>query len=76
MLSAWLGDLTSRDLDIGVILMRPFAAGGLVGRSPSAGELAPLAGHGVTTWPQALLKYGSAIPRCRCRYRRRPTRPA
>ena len=34
----------AQDLGIGVILMRPFAAGGLVGRSPSAGELAPLAG--------------------------------
>jgi aryl-alcohol dehydrogenase-like predicted oxidoreductase len=50
------------DLGIGVILMRPFAAGGLVGRAPSAEALAPLAGHGVTTWPQALLKYGLSHP--------------
>jgi aryl-alcohol dehydrogenase-like predicted oxidoreductase len=50
------------DLDIGVILMRPFAAGELVGRSPSPADLMPLASHGVTTWPQALLKYGLSHP--------------
>jgi len=50
------------DLGIGVILMRPFAAGGLVGRSPSAQELAPLAPFGVTSFPQALLKYGLSHP--------------
>ena len=52
----------AEELRIGVILMRPFAAGGLVGRSPSAAELAPLADFGVTTWPQALLKYGLSHP--------------
>jgi aryl-alcohol dehydrogenase-like predicted oxidoreductase len=52
----------AQDLGIGVILMRPFAAGGLVGRSPSAAALAALAGHNVTTWPQALLKYGLSHP--------------
>ncbi len=50
------------ELGIGVILMRPFAAGGLVGRSPSPLELAPLAEFGVTSWPQALLKYGLSHP--------------
>lgn len=50
------------DLGLGVILMRPFAAGGLVGRPPDAAELAPLAPFGVTTWPQALLKYGLSHP--------------
>ncbi len=50
------------DLGLGVILMRPFAAGGLVGRAPSAGELAPLAPFGVRTWPQALLVYGLSHP--------------
>ncbi len=50
------------DLGIGVILMRPFAAGGLVGRAPSADELAPLEPFGVTTWPQALLTYGLSHP--------------
>lgn len=52
----------AQELGIGVILMRPFAAGGLVGRPPSAGELAPLADFGVTSWPQALLKYGLSHP--------------
>jgi aryl-alcohol dehydrogenase-like predicted oxidoreductase len=52
----------ARDLGIGVILMRPFAAGGLVGRAPSAADLAPLADFGVATWPQALLKYGLSHP--------------
>jgi aryl-alcohol dehydrogenase-like predicted oxidoreductase len=52
----------AEELGIGVIMMRPFAAGGLVRRSPSPHELAPLAEHGVTTWPQALLKYGLSHP--------------
>jgi aryl-alcohol dehydrogenase-like predicted oxidoreductase len=50
------------DLGLGVILMRPFAAGGLVRRTPSAADLAPLADFGVTTWPQALIKYGLSHP--------------
>jgi len=50
------------ELGLGVILMRPFAAGGLVGQAPSAADLAPLAEFGVTTWPQALLKYGLSHP--------------
>jgi aryl-alcohol dehydrogenase-like predicted oxidoreductase len=52
----------AQELGIGVILMRPFAAGGLVSRAPSASDLAPLAELGVTTWPQALLKYGLSHP--------------
>jgi aryl-alcohol dehydrogenase-like predicted oxidoreductase len=50
------------DLGLGVILMRPFAAGGLVSRAPSSDELAPLADFGVTSWPQALIKYGLSHP--------------
>jgi aryl-alcohol dehydrogenase-like predicted oxidoreductase len=50
------------DLRLGVILMRPFAAGGLVRRTPSASDLAPLADFGVTTWSQALIKYGLSHP--------------
>jgi aryl-alcohol dehydrogenase-like predicted oxidoreductase len=50
------------DLGLGVILMRPFAAGGLVRRTPSASDLAPLADFGVTTWSQALIKYGLSHP--------------
>jgi aryl-alcohol dehydrogenase-like predicted oxidoreductase len=52
----------AQELGIGVILMRPFAAGGLVGRAPDRAALAPLADFGVTTWPQALLKYGLSHP--------------
>ena len=52
----------AQELGIGVILMRPFAAGGLVRRVPSAAELAPLAAFGVTTWGQALLTYGLSHP--------------
>ncbi len=52
----------AQELGIGVILMRPFAAGGLVRRSPTAAQLAPLADFGVTTWSHALLKYGLSHP--------------
>ncbi|MET0553853.1 MAG: aldo/keto reductase [Vicinamibacteria bacterium] len=52
------------DLDIGVVVMRPFAEGALVRRMPSAAELAPLEPFGVTTWPQALLKWILSDPRC------------
>lgn len=52
----------AQELGLGVILMRPFAAGGLVGRPPSGDELAPLAPFGVSSWPQALLKYGLSHP--------------
>lgn len=50
------------ELRLGVILMRPFAAGGLIGRAPSVAQLAPLADFGVTSWSQALLKYGLSHP--------------
>ncbi|HTI15853.1 MAG TPA: aldo/keto reductase [Dictyobacter sp.] len=52
------------DLNIGVIVMRPFYEGGLMRRSPSAEELKPLAEFGVMTWSQALLKWGLSDTRC------------
>jgi aryl-alcohol dehydrogenase-like predicted oxidoreductase len=52
------------DMNIGVILMRPFAEGGLMRNPPSDADLAPLRPFGVTTWAQALLKWGLSDPRC------------
>lgn len=52
------------DLNLGVIIMRPFGGGGLMRRPPSAADLAPLRPFGVTTWAQALLKWGLSDPRC------------
>ena len=52
------------DLGLGVVLMRPFGEGALVGRSPSRAELAVFAPFGVTTWAQVLLKWGLSDPRC------------
>ena len=51
------------DLGLGVIVMRPFAEGGLM-RSIPASKLAPLASFGVTTWAQALLKWILSDARC------------
>lgn len=42
---------------IDVIVMRPLGEGSLLRRPPDAGDLEPLRGFGVETWPQALLKW-------------------
>lgn len=52
------------DLGLGVVVMRPFAEGGLVHYMPSQADLAPLKPFGVTTWPQALIKWILSDPRC------------
>ena len=44
-------------LGVAVIVMRPFGEGALLAREPSPEELRPLAEFGVTTWPQAVLKW-------------------
>jgi aryl-alcohol dehydrogenase-like predicted oxidoreductase len=52
------------DFGLGVVVMRPFGGGNLFHKVPSAADLAPLAPFGVTTWPQALLKWILSDPRC------------
>lgn len=54
----------ARDLDLGVVVMRPFGEGSLARRSPGADDLRPLAPFGVHTWPQALLKFVLSDRRC------------
>ncbi len=52
------------DLGLGVVVMRPFAEGGLMRRSPSQAELEPFKPFGVTTWGQVLLKWILSDARC------------
>lgn len=52
------------DLGLGVIIMRPFGEGSLLRQVVPAGALAPLRRFGVTSWPQALLKWIISDPRC------------
>lgn len=52
------------DLGLGVVVMRPFAEGGLTRRIPSESDLAPLKPFGVTTWGQALIKWILSDQRC------------
>ena len=51
------------ELGIGVLLMRPLGEGRLVRRQPSPAELEPLRPFGVTSWAQALVKWGLSDPR-------------
>lgn len=52
------------DLNLGVIVMRPFSEGELMLDKPLAEHLAPLRPFGVETWGQALLKWILSDPRC------------
>jgi aryl-alcohol dehydrogenase-like predicted oxidoreductase len=52
------------DLGLGVIVMRPFGEGSLLRDRVSAKALAPLGAFGITSWPQALLKWILSDPRC------------
>ena len=45
------------ELDLAVIVMRPFGEGELLASAPGPDELEPLAEFGIETWPQALLKW-------------------
>lgn len=52
------------DLNLGVVVMRPFAEGSLMRHVPSEEDLKPLKPFGVTTWGQALLKWILSDTRC------------
>src|SRR3954462_3065360 len=71
----------AEELGIGVLLIRPLGEGRGVRREPRPAELAPLRPFGVTSWGQALLKWGLSDPRVSVslaatpRPRRRPEHP-
>ena len=52
------------DLGLGVIVMRPFGEGSLFRQAISPEALAPLRPFGITSWPQALLKWILSDSRC------------
>ena len=52
------------DLELGVVVMRPFGEGDLMRHPPGAADLEPLRPFGIETWAQALLKWVLSDPRC------------
>jgi aryl-alcohol dehydrogenase-like predicted oxidoreductase len=52
------------DLGVGVVVMQPFAEGGMFRRAVDSAALKPLHPFGVHTWAQALLKWILSDPRC------------
>jgi aryl-alcohol dehydrogenase-like predicted oxidoreductase len=52
------------DLGLGVVVMRPFAEGGLLREPPAVAALEPLRPFGIHSWAQALLKWVLSDPRC------------
>ncbi|MEA2256253.1 MAG: hypothetical protein QOG35_2298 [Solirubrobacteraceae bacterium] len=54
----------AEQLELGVVVSRPFAGGALTRHAPGARELEPLAAFGVRTWAQALLKWVLSDRRC------------
>jgi aryl-alcohol dehydrogenase-like predicted oxidoreductase len=54
----------AEQLELGVVISRPFAGGSLTRRVPGPRELEPLRPFGVRTWPQALLKWVLSDRRC------------
>jgi aryl-alcohol dehydrogenase-like predicted oxidoreductase len=54
----------AEELGIGVVVMRPFAEGGLMRATPAQEALEPLRELGIDTWAQALLKWVLSDRRC------------
>lgn len=52
------------DLNLGVMVMRPFGEGSLLQRIPGEDKLDPLRAFGITDWTQALLKWILSDTRC------------
>jgi aryl-alcohol dehydrogenase-like predicted oxidoreductase len=53
----------AHELGVGVLVMQPLGTGKLIRTTPVPADLARLEAFGVTTWPQALLKWILSDPR-------------